>query len=580
MDLGEARATAGSGIVLRLKARWLPLVRSAAVAAVCLVSILGGRAHAAEPSAAARAPDKTCLAFKAQFSAPFTTVQSVEFVPAGSFKPPVGGALNNMPAFCRIVANVSVVPTSNVGVEIWLPTSGWNGKFQSIGTHGFGGQLYYADMASQLRRGYAISSSDIGHRLPAARGAGEFFVQWAYGHPQVIIDYAWRATHTQTIVSKAAITAYYGQPPRYSYFNGCSKGGSQGLQEAQMFPNDYDGIIAGGAVANFSGATAWHLWLAQVFFGNSGIAGDPHYIDPKKFPLITAAVLKACDKLDGVADGVLSDPRRCAWSPDELVCKAGQDVSQCLTPTQAAALKTAYAPLRDPVSQKIIYRGATKSGENANFRGQTGGPDPVGFGLAFYKAFVYEDPNWDWHTMDYSKSVQFAQTVNELYHFDIASDMSEFRKSRSKLIEYEGWLDNNFGPATFVDRYEQVGQISGGVQQDYHRLFMVPGMMHCGGTDGATVIGALGFSTPPPVLDADHDLVSALEAWVEHGIAPNRLIATKYVGGDAAKGIAFQRPLCPYPQAARYKGAGNSNDASSFVCALPGAPTAGLAAAN
>src|SRR5947208_4555408 len=255
----------------------------------------------------------------ASLALPNTTITVAQSVAAGEFKPPAGPAVpfENLPAFCRVAATLTPSKDSDIKIEVWLPVSGWNGKFQAVGNGGWSGAVSLGALASAVRRGYAAASTDTGH----SGGSASF----ALGHPEKLVDFAWRAVHEMTVQAKAIVSAYYGSGPKFSYWNGCSSGGKQGLKEAQRFPKDYDGIIAGAPANYWTHLMAGDLWPAHATHK------DPaSYIPPEKYQLIHRAALEACDALDGVKDGLLEDPTRCNFDAKTLLC-AGEDTSACLT---------------------------------------------------------------------------------------------------------------------------------------------------------------------------------------------------------------------------------------------------------
>src|SRR4249920_1290991 len=293
----------------------------------------------AKPALAATCDSLAALALKD------ATVTAAQLVPAGQFPAPAGrqnagsGAnpYKDLPEFCRVAATLKPTSDSDIKVEVWLPATGWNGKFQAVGNGGWAGTISYSAMAEAVRAGYASASTDTGH----VGGRGTF----ALDHPEKLVDFAWRSEHEMTVKAKTVIQAFYGSAPKLSYWNGCSTGGRQGLKEAQKFPDDYDAIIA-GAPAN---RTAISLWIADA------VLKDPaSYIPPSKYPMIHQAALAACDMHDGLKDGLIDDPTKCAFDPTVLVCK-GADGPACLTAPQAKAAKQIYSPAVNPRTGKQLF---------------------------------------------------------------------------------------------------------------------------------------------------------------------------------------------------------------------------------
>lgn len=523
--------------------------RKIMAAAAVLGGISAGQAHAAncESLRLLRLPD--------------TVVDGAQTIPAGSYQPPGSPvAFADLPAFCRVTATVSPVPGSSIHIEIWLPTKTWNGRYQQSGNHGFTGTLYWSEMVRQLRRGYATGVTDDGHTA----GASVFDVSWAFGYPQRIVDLAYRAVHQLSLKAKLVIASYYGRPQRYAYFNGCSDGGREGMKEAQMFPDDFDGIIAGGAAQFWTHAATEQL-VASINLRDAGIQGAA---GAAILNLAQNAATAACDAKDGVVDGLIRNPQQCHWDPATLVCKAGQDPSTCVTPAQALALKENIEAVRDPQTGRYVFSGMERGSEFDQIRfGYNLGLAP--FGIGNYR-IALNMPTWDGSTFDLHTNLPILDRVlGDVNATD--PDLRPFRKTGAKLIQWHGWDDAAFTPGRTVKYYDEVVETTGrgdlGKVQDFYRLFMLPGVGHCGSGPGPDNIGAENQTAYSQ--DPKHDIVSALEAWVERGEAPDELIATKYINDDSTQGVQLQRPVCPYPSEAVYKGHGDSNAAKNFTCSAP-----------
>ena len=478
----------------------------------------------------------------ASLALPQTTITMAQIVPAGEFSPPIaasakgkgkGGAVNpykNVPEFCRVAAALKPSSDSDIKVEVWLPTAGWNRKLQAVGNGGWAGVISYSAMAEAVRAGYASVSTDTGH----VGGSGSF----ALGHQEKLIDFGWRSEHEMTVKAKALVQAFYGSAPRLSYWNGCSTGGRQGLKEAQKFPDDFDGIIT-GAPAN---RTALALWAAFAVLKDSA-----SYIPASKYPMIHQAVLNACDARDGVKDGLIEDPTRCSFDPKVLLCK-GADGPACLTAPQADAAKKLYAPGTNPRTGQELFPSLVP-GTELGWGVLAGGPDPSANILEHFKYVVFKDPNWDWRTFDFDTGIaRAAQPDNEVMN---ATDpnLKPFFAHNGKLLMYHGWSDTNVATLNTIKYYKSVVDTVGAKSTDNVRLFLEPGMGHCGGGEGPNVF----------------DKVGALEQWVEQGKAPDRIVASHSTEGKVDR----TRPLCPYPQVAKYKGTGSIDEAASFSCQLP-----------
>ena len=491
---------------------------------------------------------------------PNTTITQAKSMPAGSFKPPTGRAIEGLPAFCQVHGVLKPTDVSVIHFEVWMPAENWNGRFQGVGNGGLAGTISFGPMATALRNGFASASTDTGHTAEEPRS-------WLENRER-LIDYSYRSLHLTTVAAKAIIAAYYAKAPEHSYYLGCSTGGKQGLMEAQRFPADYDGIVAGDA-ANF-----WtHQMMSEVW--NGVVTGTPETNLPQeKLELIQKASLAACDALDGASDGIISDPMRCHFDPKTLLCKGG-DTSNCLTVAQVDAVEKIYAGPVNPRTGKKLYPGLYPGGELG--WGTEGGLMVINrtttSGVSsndFWSYVLFHNPKWQFRQFDFDRDLALAD--EKLGPITNATDpnLEEFRRLGHRLIYYHGAADPLIPAQNGIDYYESVVAAQEKLErtQGFFRAFLVPGLYHCAGGPGAT---AFGGTLPPPVsqLDADHDLVSAVARWVEKDVAPEKIIATKYAGNNPTKGVALQRPLCAYPQVARYKGSGDMSDASSFVCAKP-----------
>lgn len=465
---------------------------------------------------------------------PDTTILSAALVPAGPFTPPATPAaptarpIQVPVAMCRVAGVVK----PQVNFEVWMPVENWNGKFQAVGGGGFAGVISYAAMATALGRGYATASTDTGHNTPG--GA------WALKRADLQLDYAYRAIHEMTVKSKQIVQTFYGNGPRLSYFVGCSTGGRQGLMEAQRFPADYDGIIAGAPANFFTHLLAGSLWPAAAT-----LKSDATRLSPAKLSALNKGALAACDAGDGVTDSLISNPLTCTFDPGTLLCK-GDETDACLTAPQVDAARKIYAYSTNPRTMEKIFAGMAP-GSEITWTAMAGGPNPFAIPVDFYKYFVYENPDWDWKTFDFDKDValadeKFAKLLNA-----VDPDLGAFKKRGGKLIMYHGWNDQLIQPYNSIDYFTSVQKKIGTRDTDeFARLFMAPGMQHCTGGVG------------PNTFDA----VSALEQWVEKQTKPAQLTASHMSNGVVDR----TRPLCPYPQVANYKGMGSIDDAASFVC--------------
>jgi feruloyl esterase len=463
-----------------------------------------------------------------------TTITSAESVAAGDYRPPglapgPGVPQNGftVPAFCRVAAVMKPSADSHIEVEFWLPEN-WNGKYQAVGNGGWAGSISYGAMAAALAEGYATSSTDTGHK----GGDGSF----AAGHPDKLIDYSYRAVHEMAVKAKAIIQARYGRGPRFSYWNGCSYGGRQGLDEAQLYPEDFDGIVA-GAPANYH----LHLHAFDLKVALVNLKDEAHLVPAAKLALLNKAVLAACDTKDGVKDGLLNDPRKCNFDPSTLLCK-GADTSNCLTAAQLESVKAMYEPAKKK-NGELIYPGMPFGGEAGWTRMYA--PEPIPIPVGSYRYVLYEDPKWDWRKFDIDHDVDAADKKAP-YLNAISPDLKAFRDHGGKLLMYHGWNDQLITAENSINYYNSVLAKMGPKQDDWFRLFMVPGMEHCRGGPGPN----------------QFNLMGVMERWRESGEAPAQITAAHVANNNVDR----TRPLCPYPQVAVYKGTGSINDAANFVC--------------
>ena len=464
-----------------------------------------------------------------------TTITSADDMPAGPYNPSGTPASLNLPAFCRVRVISRPVSDSEIHFELWMPPrAAWNGKFEGTGNGGFSSGMSYTTMAAALNHGYATAGSDTGHE------GGD--LTFGVGHPEKINDWAYRAVHVMTDTAKLIIRDYYSRLPQYSYFNGCSTGGHQALSQAQRFPADYDGIVAGDPGNNRVHLIAGFLWSWEAIHKDT-----PRPLPAAKLPMIAKAVLAACDAIDGLTDGIIDDPRRCKFDPGTLACK-GEDGDNCLTAPQVESVKKVYDGAKNPRTGERIFAGWAH-GTEASWAPYF--IDPVEARRnEFWRLWVFNDPNWDWRTFDFDRDVVYADTKMAVVNSN-DPDLKPFKTRNGKLVMYHGWADSDVPPEDGIRYYEAVEHAMGGPSEttDFFRLFMVPGMGHCGGGAGPNIFDALG----------------ALDQWVEQGKAPEKIVAA-----HVTKGVTDRtRPLCPYPQIAKWKGAGSIDEAANFTCMNP-----------
>jgi len=469
----------------------------------------------------------------AKTSLPNATITLAQSVAAGAFTAQGGrGGANpfaDLPAFCRVAATLKPSADSDIKIEVWLPASGWNGKFQGVGNGVWNGNIDQNAMATALRRGYATAGTDTGHE-----GGGGPWMQ----NKDKLIDYGYRSVHEMTAAAKSLVTSYYGSMPKFAYFNACSSGGRQGLKEAQMFPDDYDGIVAGSPALNATGRSAYAIHVAQIVHKD-----DASFIPQAKFAAIHDAALQACDALDGVTDRVITNPRACKFDPQVIACKGGEDTSSCLTPTQVASARALYQPLLNPTTKQVIntpLEVGSELGWNV-----FGGAQPFATALQFFQFMAFNNPQIDYKTIDFNDPAVLAKIENDVVNAK-STDLKKFVARGGKLIQYHGWTDPQIPSGSSTSYYEDVVKAMGSNVKDSYRLFMVPGMNHCGGGDGP----------------ASFDMLTALEQWVEQKKAPGSIPAAHVTNGQPDR----TRILCPYPQVATYKGSGDPNSAANFSC--------------
>lgn len=503
----------------------------------------------------------------ADLKLPNTTITLAETVAPGTFTLPAGSqpqqptffsAFNMLPSFCRVQGIIQPSSDSHIEFEVWLPASGWNGRYHGTGNGGFAGGINFAQLAEAVESGYASSSTDTGHKADRRNA------EWALGHNEKLVDYLYRAIHETAEDSKAIIRAFYGAGPKYSYFSSCSNGGRQALMEAQRYPADYDGIIA-GAPTNFmshEGASLrWNVYATE--------ADRASYIPASKLLAIQDAVLAACDT---AKDGFIGDPTKCHFDPTRLLCN-GAESDGCLTQPQVMALKKIYSGPRNSKGEQL-YPGLMPGGE-ADPQGwplYVTGSAPgrsVTYALSMQstKYIIFQNPALDYWALNFDGDVVSAEKVLA-DGTAIDPNLRVFQSRGGKLILYHGWSDPILSPMNTVNYYRSVVSTMG-PKADFIRLYMVPGMSHCWGGPGPNTFGT---GTPSPQADSKHSMSMTLERWVEKGVAPGEIIATKYKNDlDPTSGVVRTRPLCPYPQTAQYTGAGSRDEAASFVCKVPDA---------
>ncbi len=508
----------------------------------------------------------------AELKLPQVKIASAELIPAAVDKTPtlLGQPQElKLPAYCKVKAEANPTADSAIKFELWMPVAAdWNGEFLQQGNGGLGGSINVAMMPQPLSHNFAVAATDDGHTGMGTDGS------WALGHPEKVIDFGYRAVHETSVHSQEIIKAFYGKAQKYAYFNGCSEGGREAMMEAQKFPEDFNGIIAGSA------ANAWMELMAAFAWNAQALMKDmTSYIPEAKRPAIEKAVLAACGSQQGVTDDFVKDPLACGFDPSVLLCKAA-DGTDCLTAAQVTSLKKIYSGAVNASGKKVA------AGYEAGAEAEPGPPGlsyasyvygPVMgasldliFSSAFYGNFVFEQPKYSSLTFDFDKDVALADKKVGATLNATNPDLKAFKARGGKLLAYHGWYDGSPAPKMAVNYHEAVVEKMGGAKNvdSFYRLFMVPGMMHCGLGPGPNAFGDM--------LDSSHygdpqrDIFAAVRGWVEEGKAPAEIVATKYEHDLPSQPVVMTRPLCPYPAQAIWDGKGKTSEASSWSCKAAG----------
>ena len=513
----------GSDILFRVPAigRAVKIPPVPKLSAFALVIVLLG-------SSSARAADIACSTM-ATTSLTRATVTLAQDVAAGAFTVPGGrgnarggGPYAALPAFCRVAATLKPTPQSDIKMEIWLPLAGWNGKLQVVGNGAFAGTISYSAMATALAAGYATASTDTGHTGAASN---------TFTHREVLVDFANRAIHETTVVAKRVLTQFYGKPQTFAYFNGCSTGGRQALTAAQRYPGDFDGIVAGAPATLTSSQVFSQILFHQV------LSQPEAALSREALTLLNTAALNVCDGRDGAVDGVIENPLACRVDPQLLACREA-GAAGCLTPPQVAAARKMYAGATNTRTGEPIFPGLEPGSELG------WSATPISYAVDWLK-YVFSDPNWDPKTLNFDADLARVRSRdNQLLDADDPK-LGDFVSRGGKLLIYQGWAEPGIPPRNIVRYYEEVKKQTKNAS-DGVRLFMVPGMGHCGGGNGASTF----------------DVVAALDAWKTGGPPPASIPASRVRNGTTDR----TRPLCAYPTFAAYKGSGSIDEAANFEC--------------
>jgi len=463
-------------------------------------------------------------------SLPNTTITAAELRPAGAAQAGRGrGAGPQLPAHCRVAVVLAPSTDSHIEMELWMPVENWNGKFLAVGNGGWAGNIETGAMGTALARGYATASNDTGHNRSA--GADGLF---ALGHPEKVIDFGYRSMHEMALKSKALINTFYKQAPRLSYYQGCSTGGRQGLMEAQRYPEDFDAIIAGAPVYNQT-----RLHAAQMSLFTDIVKRPDSTLSTAKRTTVANAVMGECDALDGVKDGIVSNPQMCKFDPAQLLCKAG-DADTCLTLAQVETAKKAYSPVKLKTGEMVYPP------HSFGYEPQWRMPPASTLPGDSFRILGHQDEKWNVNSFDLDADLALALKNGGNEIDAISPDLSKFKARGGKVILYHGWADPGPAPENTVNYLNAVQKQLGGNNNDWMRLFLLPGVAHCGGGVGPD----------------QADYLTPLEKWREGGTAPAQILASR-------RDNSMTRPLCAYPQIAKYSGSGDTNDAKNFACSAP-----------
>lgn len=475
---------------------------------------------------------------------PNVTISSAVFMndPLGFLPPKTPGMFGTPPGlkvtapFCRVTGYIEPVKNSHINFEVWLPPAkSWNSRFLAVTNPAFEGAIKYQGLAMSLEKGYATASTDTGHQDPGHK--------WAMGHPERLVDWVHRATHETTVVAKRLIKTYYGKAPDYSYMDGCHNGGRQGLVEAQRYPQDFDGILAGDPAFHLTHLQTGSEYLSWVALKDG--VNVPGFLPPAKYSVLNRAALDACDTLDGVKDDAIEDPTRCNFDPASIQCY-GPERDSCLTRAQVDTARRLYTGARFADGTQI-YSGF-EPGSELGWGAMIKGPDPLFINNDFFRYIAFEDPEWNFGSFDVDIDTRrIDERLGPIIN-NTDPDLKAFRKNGCKLIVYQAWNETWVLPRTITAYYRDVIKTMGGIDktEDFFRLFMVPDSPMC---PGAGTIDAL----------------TALQKWVEEGDAPDHIQANYSSMGRVYK----TRPVCRYPEVAIYKGEGDINKAENYTCGKP-----------
>jgi feruloyl esterase len=471
-------------------------------------------------------------------------ITSAALVAAGAFEPPMGGGpmmggpgglavFKSVPAFCRVSATLTPSPDSDIKIEVWMPAENWNGKLAGIGNGVWAGNISYSALAEPLAKGYATVATDTGHA-----GSG-MDAKFAIGHKEKLIDFGYRAVHEMTVKAKAFIAAYYGRKERRSLWVSCSTGGRQGLMEAYRYPEDYDGISSMAPANPMVGLMIGSLWT-----GYAAIKDEAHRLPMAKITAIHKEFINQCDEKDGLKDGIVGDPEHCNFNPGTLQCKEG-DNNSCLTEPQIEALRDIYGGTKNHRTGEKAFDGF-EPGSEQQFTALIGGKEPFPVAQSYFRDIVFNNPQWDFKSFDYDKDLTASYKAGSDTLDAPSNGLAKFFEKGGKLLLSHGWSDGLIPASNTVSYYQSMtAKMNPKKAADSVRLFMIPDMGHCGGGDAPSVT----------------DMLSVIDQWVDKGKAPDSIFASRPLNQKP-----MTRPICPYPQIAKYKGSGSIDDAANFEC--------------
>ncbi|KAJ4474975.1 Tannase/feruloyl esterase [Lentinula aciculospora] len=461
---------------------------------------------------------------------------------------------------CRVSLNVSTSDRSGITMETWLPRN-WTGRFLSTGNGGLDGCIQYVDIAYTTALGFASVAANNGHNGTS----GELF----FNNPDVLADFVYRSIHTNVVVGKDITQMFYDTPHNTSYYLGCSTGGREGFKSVQNFPDDFDGVVAGSPAVNFNNLMSW----SARFYNILGNSSSPTFITSDQWlGLIHDNILKQCDTIDGVADGIIEDPNLCDYKPEELICSpnTGTNNSDCLTVVQAAAVRQVFSPMYD-LDGNLMFPRQQPGSENADFIGLLYGGEVFEYSRDWFHYVVF-NPSFDVKTANLT-DYTFVEKLNPFNIATFNGNLSDFQSRGGKVLTYHGQADMLISPADTELWYNHIAETMGLPPSDidqFMRFFRISGMSHCANGVGAweigqTLPGASGILTSE-TLDPERNVLTAMVRWVEEGVAPDRILGTKHVNDTTELGVEFRRRHCRYPLRSTYDRKGNSSDPDSWTC--------------